>query len=241
MVPITRRRLLHAAVGLLAGLAGCGRSRDGPSTETPTEPNRRNDGPVPDHYMLRDPSDEPPVLLPRDRDGRGDAATAESPSGNRPENARQHGLVASEDAASRVWITDVEGADEARDFVAATDFDAETLYVHGRSVGECYELELCSVTWSDAEIETRFGSNYRDADVACRADAKGMVSTLIRIPDALDPERVRSHGSGWSSNGCDLGRPRETGTTTEAPNFGPKSAANATEATNATETTEADR
>ncbi|WP_202935131.1 hypothetical protein [Halorussus amylolyticus] len=194
--------------------------------------------------MLRDSGEESPVVLPTDEDDSNDETTAESPPETRPESGRRSGFVATEGEAARVWFGDVDGADEARKFVANTDFDAETLYVETRPVGECQTLELCSVTWSDTDIDTQYGGGYRDADVSCDADARVSVSTLIRIPERIDPEHVNSHGSGWSSSGCRRERPREERATTEAPDLGPKSATSTTETAetsgtaNTTETTE---
>lgn len=227
MVPITRRRLLGGVVALLASTAGCGESIDTPSTPTDPEPGR-GERRVPEHHVLRTPSGDPPVLIP-DEDADAGTSTADP-----RENARKHGLVADAETADGLRFADADGAEAARRFVAETTFDGETLYVEYRSVRECHALELCDVTWSERDIDTQYGSYYRDADVACRPDAEDGVSVLIRIPDALDPDRVTSYGSGWSSSGCErLGPPEDDGTTTDAPDLGPKT-------TTATET-EGDR
>lgn len=228
MVPLTRRRLLHGTAALLAVTAGCGESTtDDRPTETESVPPG-DSGAVPDNYALRNDTEEPPVRIP-DADRR--RTTTDRNSADPPDDANRHGLVASAETADRLWFADVDEADEARRFVADTDFDAETLYVEFRRVSECSTLELCSVSWSDTEIETRYGSTLRDADVSCQADAKDAVSHLIRIPEALDPDRIRSRGSSWRSSGCRRHRrPERSETTTEAPDFGPKSP-NATETT----------
>ncbi|WP_115865030.1 hypothetical protein [Halorussus litoreus] len=232
MVPRTRRRLLSGAAALLTGLAGCSRSSVSDSSDAPPgSPRGENVERDPDRVDLRAPDEQPPVWLPRDED---ETAT-ESTTAGRPERARSRGLVASASVAERLGIADVDGAGEAREFVSDTDFEAETLYVESRSVEECRSPELCYVAWSATEVETQFGGRYRDADTDCRVDERDGVSWLIRIPDMLDPDRVSSHGSGWSSRGCDERRrirERENGTTTEPPNLGP--------ATSATETTDSE-
>lgn len=226
MVPLTRRRLLQGSVALLTGFAGCNESLSGTATESGSVPRREDTGPVPDYVVLRTPDSEPPVWF-LDEDA--DAAADETAPETRPERARQRGFVADAADAERLRFADVDGADEAREFVADTDYDAETVYVESRSIRQCLTLELCNVTWSASDVETDYGSNYRDADEACSADERDAVTVLIRIPEALDPDRVRSSGSSWSSTGCRSERPPARDGTTEAPDFGPKSAANATE------------
>lgn len=228
MVPLTRRRLLQATAGLLTGLAGCSRSStsDG-STETPLQGENfeRN----PESYALRASGERPPAWIPEEETG----TTTRKATAGPPEYARRQGLVASEAVAERIRFADVDGADAARRFVTDTDFDSETLYLHFYPVRECHRLELCHVRWSDTEIDTQFGSYYRDADVSCRVDARDGLTWLIRIPDTLDPDAVTRRGSGWSSNGCRRRRrERDDGTTTDAPDLGP--------VTNATRTTSGD-
>ena len=214
----TRRRLLNGAVGLLVGFAGCSDSTDGTATEVSNDSAEKPTGEVPDHYALRRSEDEPAIAVPSEN--RRDTTTTSS---NRPpDGARRRGFVASAETADRLWVADVDGAAEARQFVADTDFDSETLYVEYRSARKCHSLELCSVTWSETDIETSYGSYYRDPDVSCRADAKDGVSWLIRIPEVLDPEAIRGRGSGWSSSGCGRRRPSDDETTTDRPDFGPK-------------------
>ncbi|MDS0296217.1 hypothetical protein [Halogeometricum luteum] len=242
-MPSTRRRfLLGAAATLLSGLAGCNGESYGSSTAVERS-NRSDPGPVPDHYVLRNAGNEPPAWFV-DPD---EETTTER--GTVPDRMREtRGFVASETTADRLRFADVDGADAAREFVAATDFESETVYVETESVSECRTLSLCGVSWTGSSIHTDYGSTYRDADVACEADARDGVSTLIRIPEALDPDTVNSYGSGWSSRGCRLRRPPEEERTTEPPNFGPATAddggsAGTTETLNRTanQTTEVDR
>ncbi|UPV76865.1 hypothetical protein M0R89_20570 (plasmid) [Halorussus limi] len=227
MVPLTRRRLLHGAVGALVGLAGCSDSRDGTSTETASQSPSSDTGAVPDHYSLRRPDEKPAVRVSDER-RRGTTASS-SPTDGPPEDARQRGFVTSTEAARRMWFADTDGAAEARQFVADTDFDSETLYVEFYPVRECYSLELCSVTWSRTDIHTQYGSYLRSSDVSCEVEARDGVSWLIRIPEVLDPEAMTGGGSGWSSNGCGRRHRPPDQTTTDAPDFGPKPPTNGTE------------
>lgn len=217
MVPLSRRRLLQGSAALLTGLAGCSRSSTSDSRPG-TPPRGGNVERDPDRYALRASGERPPAWIPEEENG----TTTRKATAGPPEYARRQGLVASEAVAERMRFADVDGADEARRFVTDTDFDSETLYLHFHPIRECRRLELCHVRWSDTEIDTQFGSYYRDAGVSCRVDARDGLTWFVRIPDALDPDAVTRRGSGWSSSGC---RPRpgrrDDGTTTEEPDLGP--------------------
>lgn len=216
MVPFTRRRLLQCAVALAAGAAGCG--GEDARSPTPTVPARRSEERfVPEHHAVRNPAAEPPVRFPDDG-GTGDGTSSDDP----PARTRTRGFVATAETAERLRFADVDGAAEAREFLSETAFDSETVYVETRGVRACYTLALCHVSWTDTSIDTAYGSVPRDADVRCEVDERDVVSMLIRIPEALDPEAITGHGSSWSSNGCRRRRPPESGESTEPPDYGPK-------------------
>ena len=195
MVPCTRRRLLQGAAALSAGLAGCeGTGSSSSSSNGPLE--AENVEVEPEGVVLRNPADAPVAWF-------AEAGTDAPPTVTERRIARREsGLIAGVDRAGRVQFADVEGADDARSFVAATDFEAETLLLETRLVAECYRLELCAVTWSETSYHTYFGRTLRPAEVACATDARDRVAALVRIPDALDPDRVNAHGSGSSSGSC---------------------------------------
>ena len=197
MVPLTRRRLLHGTAAFFAVFAGCNESEVHETTSEPRRPeNVERD---PDAYVLRSSTDHAVAWL-RGEDG--DTATTDADAGTPPADIRQTALVASAETAARLGFAEVDGAEDARRFVESTDFDSETVYFETNPVRECYELELCYVTWSAHEIQTAYGSYLRDADVDCRQDTSETSVWFIRIPDALDPDAVTGHGSGWSSDGC---------------------------------------
>ncbi|MFB9825437.1 hypothetical protein [Halobaculum roseum] len=204
MVPseLTRRRTLLGAAGALAALAGCSGSEGGGDEATPTVPAREPFDPesVPPHRSLRAATDEPLAWLPdetrTDTDG--------EPRRRRPT------FVASRDRADRLRFADVEGVEAARSFLAETTFDSETIYLERYPVRRCYELQLCDVSWSETDIDTQFGRVLRDADVACDPDARDSTAWFVRIPEALDPDRITSYGSGMSGSSCaERGPPAE--------------------------------
>jgi hypothetical protein len=225
MPRLTRRRALQAAVGLAAGLAGCpdgdtdtGRGDAGTPVGSPTQPvptvaddrvadpeyvtlrADESDGSDPLVWFVPDPDDRPTAgatVDPADREWEGlvgDEATAET-------------LAFSDRATETESSADVE---TARRFVAGTDFDSETLLVEGRSVRECYRLVLCHVSWTDGEVETRYGRFLRDADVACESGERDARVTIARLPAALDPVAFEMGATGVASGRCfRVGRERE--------------------------------
>ncbi len=204
MPSLHRRRVLHGAVALFGALAGCSdpaRERGSFSGSSRPE-NVLYD---PERVWVRS-SDRtrPPVWLPRE-----EARAGDSESSSPPEDARQRAFVASRADADLLGVADVDGADAVRRFVAETDFERQTLYIENNEVGACRAPELCSVSWSATDIRTDYARNFRDADVACRADERDVAAVVIRIPDAIDPQQVSSYGSG-SGGGCRSVPLRET-------------------------------
>jgi hypothetical protein len=199
MPSITRRRALQGAVGLLAGLAGCnGEDADvGSPTREADRPRYGNIARDPPVYHARS-SDGPLVWFADPREFGPDTPTAADPDG-----APRYGLVASAEMAATLTVDDaVVDADAVRSFVDDTDFERETLYYEHRRVEACYRHELCYIMWNDADIETRYGRFLREHDVVCDADARDVEVRLIRVSDALDPERVDGGGSGVSNGDC---------------------------------------
>jgi hypothetical protein len=208
----TRRRFVTSAIALLGGtaLAGCGGSgsASGSSREAPNADPPDDALVDPPHVSLRNAALEPIVWS---------GTPTETPdteeSGEPAIDSWAHHVVASDEAAAELTFADVDGVDEAREFLAETDFDAATVYVERQLVGECYRHELCWVRWTDSEIETDYARILRDADVACEADARSVVTKLIRLPVTLEPGQISSYGS--SSGGGPCRRPGGDGESME--------------------------
>jgi len=197
MVTLTRRRTLWGIAGALAALAGCNNAPvDTPTAGESDSPRYDNVERDPDSVVLRTPKREPAAWLASE------GTDADEPTEDRRLNRPDNRLIADRETADRLRYADVSGTEEAEQFVADTDFESETLLLDSSGVGECYELQLCYLTWSRSEYHTWYMRTYRPADVACEADDRGQVLHLIRIPDVLDPEQVRSSGSGVNTNRC---------------------------------------
>jgi hypothetical protein len=194
----TRRRLLRSAAALVGvgAVAGCNGTAESSGTAVAgSDPDPPDDAIAdPPSVVLRAPADEPVVREETDSDG-------DDESDLRVDEWR-HILVADDETATSVSIADVDGADEAREFLDETDFDAETVYVERHVVGECYDQRLCWIRWTDEQVETSYGRVLRPAEAACSADARVGVIHLIRLPAALDPDEISRFSSSGGSGQC---------------------------------------
>jgi len=192
MPSITRRRVLSGASALLVGFAGCSGESSSSSSVPPEEVG--NVAVDPESYSLRNPNDGPVVW------------TGERPTPRDDEDRshyRHYTFVTGPDDAAGVSFANGPGVDGARAFLDETDYDAATVYVEQWRVQECFAPELCYVRWSTDNIDTSYARHYRDADVACEADAEDTIATLIRIPAAFDPSEISSYGSSYGSGTCE--------------------------------------
>ena len=196
MVP-HRRRLL-GAVGLIVASAGCGSRGQRDRTPTPTvadnpdqavETGSVSGDDVPPTLRLRGGTDAPPVRRP--------------PSERRRRPFDDRGW----DVDS--WLLDRENADTVRvapdgretvrEFLAATDFETETVYVQSMQVLSCFTVTLCSVSWGSDEVKTDYGRHLKPYTAACEADTRVYESRLIRIPAEIESG---SYSTSLGGNAC---------------------------------------
>ncbi|PSP69599.1 hypothetical protein BRC79_03915 [Halobacteriales archaeon QH_8_67_27] len=213
MHPFTRRRALQGAVGLFAGLAGCndlsGPGSD-PPTGTPTMPRGGGDQTVaePESVSLRaddyQPDERIAWFVPDAEARRTDGETVKRADREREslvtDRETADSLVIAEESVVETEVS--ESPETVRAFLAETDFDSESVLVQHRSVGACYRLELCYVTWTDGEVEPRYGQFLRGHDVACEANTRHTHITFARLPTALDPETAELGATGVSRGEC---------------------------------------
>ncbi|OTF01918.1 hypothetical protein [Halorubrum sp. SD683] len=202
MAPLTRRTLLAGAAGLTAALAGCsGRGGSGGSTRTAPRDGDA-DGPTsgsttdPATLLVRVDADRPPIWL------------AESDGDDRPTQAQferwRDSIVVDGDArADRISVADTVDGDRVASFLAATDFDAETVFVDLGEVRACFELALCRIGWSATEISTDYARRSRPYTEHCAVDEWVIEARFVRIPDALDADDVHSYSSSIGTGVCD--------------------------------------
>ncbi|MFB6093063.1 MAG: hypothetical protein ABEK02_08645 [Haloquadratum sp.] len=108
------------------------------------------------------------------------------------------------DRANVPSFTQVSEAQKLVRFVGATDFATESVLLLVRSIPECYDLRLVSVSKESDGVGSQYCREMRPADVGCERDAEDTVGVAIRLPFAGDS--FNSLGMGYSSS-CD-DRPR---------------------------------
>jgi hypothetical protein len=111
-------------------------------------------------------------------------------------------VLDSEDRAETVAYADIDGAEAVQEFVAATDFETETVFVDQRTIEECYRLELCAVGWSATDVDLAYSRVGLAHDVPCEANAEAIEARFVRIPDTLDHESLSSFSSSIDRGGC---------------------------------------
>lgn len=212
MVPPTRRALLQGAAGLTAVLSGCSGLIDGTAEPTPTatrgvEPV--TDGPAsgsetdPETLRLRVDGDRQPIWLadPEDTDGG-------PPTHREGERHLDSAVIGDPSGADRLAVADDVRRDRVDAFLADTDLDRETLYVETIRVEECFLLDLCRIAWQPTEVSTDYARTGRPYDERCAVDEWAVEARLVRIPDALDPERVTGHSTSVGTGSCAPARRR---------------------------------
>jgi hypothetical protein len=224
----TRRGVLLGVAGFLAGLAGCNEESEPtgtPAQRTPTDPGEpRELGETgtrdPEQHALRgDDGGGTIAWFAEDVSASGDSTGGEDGAGEAgdpdsvtdsgtipPRERRDEGLVTDGATAATLSFSDVEGVEEARAFVAATDFDSESLYLHQTPLGDCYRLKLCSVSWGGEAVSLRYVPVLESYDVACSAEERDTLATFVRIPVALDPGQTVKVDRSNDAGRC--GRPR---------------------------------
>ena len=186
----SRRRALRtvATAGSLA-LAGC----SGESSRSNDPPPERGE-PVPDLEVrfVRDTDGGSPF----DTDDESASTSTDDP------DAVTHSFeyLTDRDEFDDLTFPSTTPAAELRSFVDATDFEAESVYLLERAIGECYRANLVAVYRESDGVDVDFCEALRPADVDCSAEAEDAVGVAIRLP--FPGEEFNSLGSGWSGD-CD--------------------------------------
>lgn len=199
MAPRTRRHLLRTAVGAAAALAGCGRIGGSESSESravseggTTIPGgtTETDPPV---LLIRADTDRPPVRV--------DESSGSGREGEGSLGRTSTRIIDSDAVARDLAVADGVDHDRVSSFGAATDLDAETLYLQTIRVEQCFRLRLCRISWTAEEVRATYVRMVRAYDERCSADTTVFETRLVRVPAALEADDVRSHGSSVRSGG----------------------------------------
>jgi hypothetical protein len=232
-----RRESLAAVAGAAATLAGCTGlpGSSGEATSTMAVDSRDGGGGAggrratdPDMVQVRVDSDRQPVWLLESDAGDGGRGTA-----RRDERFLGDVVVDTAARAERIAVADEVDETAIRSLLDATDFATETVYLESLQVDSCFRLTLCQITWSDDEVSTDYARLGRPYDEPCAVDERVFETRLIRIPAALDADRVTGASTSVGGGGCRrrrraVGREHDATTVT------------ATSSTDSTTTTETD-
>ncbi len=174
-----REALSVLTTGVATALAGCQHSP--PDVSRPPAI-----GSVENYEVARVRNADRAVLLTRSDDIKS----------GRP-GAYEH-LTSREDVAAFTFA-DVPEARTLRQFVDATDFESESIYLLVHTVPECYDHRLVGVGVDGNGPEASFCRKLRPADVECDADAEDTVGYAIRLPFPGD----EMSGMGSSGGSCE--------------------------------------
>jgi len=183
----TRRQVLHGAVPTVLGLTGCV-SSDGNESNDDTDPSRReaDRATVENSGRVSDPS----VVKPRNPDGR---SVVEPPEDD-PGDSFLIGSTEKADALQFQPGVPSEDVTATREFLNATDFSEETVYVTHIRPKSCYQYRIHSVSWRYTNIEYEYCSELRPPDEQCAADTRVGMALCFRLPAVVDMD-VHSGGS----------------------------------------------
>lgn len=217
----TRRGLLTVLTGLAGGLAGCA-GQSATSSRSVSETNRRtisDDNAATDPPMLqrRSTATQPAIRLQEAGSQEAEQTETDEESHHRLGYDTNEIIDTAATAARLVTNADSTDADsddtgdgdtdaadsELSAFIAATDFETETLYLETNRVEQCYRLSLCYVSWQDNGIHTSYGRRLSPYDEACTADRKVTETRLIRLPVALSADSISSVGTSIGSARCE--------------------------------------
>ncbi|MFC3959872.1 hypothetical protein [Halovivax cerinus] len=101
-----------------------------------------------------------------------------------------------DDAAADTLRIETAAAD-LRSFVAATDFESESIVVEQRSIGDCYYRELTGVEARDDDFRFHLCRWLKEPTTRCEADKRVMEAIVIRV---ARPYRDRPSSSGSSES-----------------------------------------
>lgn len=201
---MNRRESLAAVAGIAGTLAGC-TAFDGDSSMTshsPTVTERSvSDGPksgvLSDPALLKGRSDgpDPPI-----RFGGQDTMERHNRFGRR--RVLESTVIDTQSRANQLAVGPGIDREQVDTFVSATTFDTETLYLEQAEIGACFTLNLCRIAWQPDEVSTDYGQQTRPYTERCKADQQVFEARLIRLPDSLDSDEVRSFSRSIGTASC---------------------------------------
>lgn len=180
----SRRRLLSASAVAVAGIVGgCNAGRD-EASDTPYDPRSGPpDGAITDVESVSLRRDDPDPFVGLDDEINPVSIDL---------------LVDQSDADALVFEPEPSGAEDILAWVKTTDFERQSVAIVQKRLGACYRRHVEYVLPAEDDFHAEFCRVLRDADVACGANDRDMVATVLRFPFAYDrePSSVGTGGGG---------------------------------------------
>lgn len=174
----SRRSVLAAVAGSVAGLAGCNADVERSQARSGTT-GRDADPTV---HRVRNPG--------------GDRVVSD-PGG-------VVGVVADRPRAESLQFADGVPDDavaDARAFLRATDFDDQSVFVYTRQIESCYRLRVKRIVWTPRRFDVERCTQLRPPDERCAADQRDALALLFRVDDRLGTEITSVSSSGGTCSG----------------------------------------
>jgi hypothetical protein len=160
----------------------------------------------PETLLVRVDTDRPPIWLARpnnEAEGR--------PTASERDRWRESIVIDDTARADRLGVVESVDREQVESFLAATDFEVETVYVEMGAVEECFRLDLCHISWTPTEISTDYTRRTRSYTERCEVDEWVIEARLIRIPDAIEADDVNGYSSSVGTGACDQRQGRAEG------------------------------
>lgn len=204
---MNRRESLALVAGAVTSLAGCSGFAGSSSGGSESGPRRTvADGPSsgtetdPETVFVRAATDRQPVwLVDPDREDGG------RPTPRPGDRHIESAVIDSQARADRVAVDPAVDDGEVTSFLRATEFESETAFIETIRVEECFRLDLCHVSWRPQEISTDYTRQTRDWTESCAVDEWVFEARLLRIPDAIDADGIRTESTSVGTGACRRG------------------------------------
>jgi hypothetical protein len=105
-------------------------------------------------------------------------------------------LTTAADAERVTFGRSADDVDDARAFLADTDFERDVVFLHEQPVSNCRELAVNYVSTTADSFDVEFCTPLRPADVDCSVDRRDVVAALVRFPLRTDTVSSYSVGGG---------------------------------------------
>lgn len=108
-------------------------------------------------------------------------------------------VVSDEEAADLYVDAPADDADAIEQFVEATDFETQSIFVDQRTIGDCYDRVFLGAEASDGSLRTAYCRSLKSPTTPCAADREVMEAVIVRLgrpyDDPPSSRQSSEHGS----------------------------------------------